>query len=93
MVAVQTRARTARANRVGTRSHASGERQEQAPGARARPAVCFGRHRIRIQRLVDSMYDQAKAYIDNVNVASMDGPIKLNRLKKATGQSKPEEHI
>ena len=33
------------------------------------------------QRLVDSIYDKAKAYIDKYNVASMDVPIKFTRLK------------
>ncbi len=45
------------------------------------------------QRLVDSIYDKAKAYIDKYNVASMDFPIKFNRLKKATEQPTPEEHL
>ncbi len=45
------------------------------------------------QRLVDSIYDKAKAYIEKYNIASMDVPIKFNRLKKATEQPTPEEHL
>jgi hypothetical protein len=45
------------------------------------------------QRLVDSIYEKAKAYIDKYNIASMDVPIKFNRLKKATSQPTPEEHL
>jgi hypothetical protein len=45
------------------------------------------------QRLVDSIYDKAKAYIDQYNVASMNVPIRFNRLKKATAQPSPEEHL
>ena len=45
------------------------------------------------QRLIDSIYDKAKAYIDKYNIASMDIPIKFNRLKKATDQPTPEEHL
>jgi hypothetical protein len=44
------------------------------------------------QRLVDSIYDKAKAYIEKYNITSMDVPIKFNRLKKATDQPTPEEH-
>ena len=33
------------------------------------------------QRLIDSIYEKAKAYIDKYNIASMDVPIKFNRLK------------
>jgi len=45
------------------------------------------------QRLIDSIYDKAKAYIDKYKVASMDVPIKFNRLKKAAAQPSPEEHL
>ena len=45
------------------------------------------------QRLVDSIYEKAKAYIDKHNIASMDVPIKFNRLKKAAAQPSPEEHL
>ena len=45
------------------------------------------------QRLVDSIYEKAKAYIDKYQIASMDVPIKFNRLKKATSQPTPEEHL
>ena len=35
------------------------------------------------QRLVDSIYEKAaKAYIEKYNIASMDVPIKFNRLRK-----------
>jgi hypothetical protein len=46
------------------------------------------------QRLVDSIYDKAnlKAYIGKYNVAPMEVPIKLNRLKKATELPTPGEH-
>ena len=44
-------------------------------------------------RIVDSIYEKAKAYIDKYNIASMDVPIKFNRLKKAAAQPSPEEHL
>ncbi len=45
------------------------------------------------QRLVDSIYEKAKTYIVKYNIASMDVPIKFNRLKKANSQPTPEEHL
>ncbi len=47
------------------------------------------------QRLVDSIYEKAKAYIEKFHIAPMDVPIKFNRLKKATDQPTPgpEEHL
>ena len=70
---VQSLARTRRASEASANAHTE--------------PTQFRGHRIRVQRLVDPIFDKAKAYIDKFNVATMDGPIKVNRLKKATEQA------